>query len=96
MATNGEIIEKYDELITDEEGEEAEAIVGGNMRKALDEARAAEREKVLDEAKHFVFKITYDDDISEDEQMQIDFYMAKVVEQYSAFLKKLKKKYEVD
>ena len=44
----------------------------------------------------FVFKITYDDDISEDEQMQIDFYMAKVVEQYSAFLKELEKKYEVD
>jgi hypothetical protein len=95
MATNGEIIEKYDELITDEEGEEAEAIVGGNMRKALDEARAAEREKVLDEAKHFVFKITYDN-LSEEEQMQIAFYMVEVVEQYSAFLKKLKKKYEVD
>ena len=52
--------------------------------------------QVLDDAKHFVFKITYDDDISEDEQMQIDFYMAKVVEQYSAFLKELEKKYEVD
>ena len=51
--------------------------------------------QILDDAKRFVFKITYDDDISEEEQMQINFYMAEVVEQYSAFLKKLQKKYGV-
>ena len=51
--------------------------------------------QILDDAKRFVFKITYDDDISEEEQMQINFYMTKVVEQYSAFLKKLQKKYGV-
>ena len=52
--------------------------------------------KILNDAKHFVFKINYDNDISEEEQIQIDFYMAEVVEQYSAFLNNLKKKYEVD
>ena len=52
--------------------------------------------QILDDAKRFVFKINYDNDISEEEQIQIDFYMAEVVEQYSAFLNNLKKKYEVD
>ena len=45
MATNDEIIDKYSEWITDEEDEEAGAIVGGNMNDALNEARAEGRKE---------------------------------------------------
>ena len=46
MATNEEIIEKYDELVTCKDGEEAYAIVGGNMDLSLREAYANERTKL--------------------------------------------------
>ncbi len=59
-------------------------------------ARSDTAKQILDDAKHFVFKIDYDYDISEEEQMQINFHMAEVLEQYSAFLENLKKKYKVD
>lgn len=52
MAINEEIIEKYDELVTCKDGEEAYAIVGGNMDFSLREACANERiklsEKIID------------------------------------------------
>lgn len=47
MATNEEIIEKYDELVTCADGEEAYAIVGGNMDFSLREACANEKEKLV-------------------------------------------------
>ena len=55
MATNDEIIEKYRELvISKDDGDKVEAIVNWNREFALNEARADEREKVLNEFEHWL------------------------------------------